>query len=352
MSLFDYVYRLKPKAGDTSPVNEVGGAQALTGVSAPTLVDLGGSTYAWRTTGNPLMATITGKTIGATGGSTAGGVTVVLRLAIATDPGASDHRLFTLGSTTSAFEPGLQLRRSTAAGYVAGAFRDSGVTTILTPDIIGVGTTMHTYVLRLACDGATGVPEEVAVWWSGGAALTTPDSVYSASLGVNYLLQYLHLDPGGGQLDIRDVLVYHDTKTAAECVQLLDLDAALAGPSFVKPLILQAGRITEFPAGSFIDPSVLSSDKSIKFGTASLSFTSTNEASTTVTIPEIAATSVVFVWVSTSLASTDFTIADHKYLALLLSLTAGDVVAGSGCTLYGRSLEKIEGQLNVNYAWI
>lgn len=233
MGLLDYVYRLKPRAGDTSPVNDVGGAQPLTGGGAPALVDLGGGVYVWRFTGAANMATIGAKAIGATGGSTAGGVTIVVRAAIASDPGAADFRMLCLSalSASAGYDNGVQWRRSTGAGLVAAAFREAGSTTLLTSPDVNAGTSMRTWVFRLACDGTSGVQEVLDVWWSGGSATTTPDRTVTASLNVNHNLQYLHVNPGAGQLDIRDIIVYHSTKTPAECVSLLNIDTALAAPA-------------------------------------------------------------------------------------------------------------------------
>lgn len=42
---------------------------------------------------------------------------------------------------------------------------------------------------------------------------------------------------------------------------------------------------------------------------------------------------------------------DHSYAALFTGLTCGNVVTGTGFTIYARSAEKLTGQFTVQFVW-
>jgi hypothetical protein len=50
--------------------------------------------------------------------------------------------------------------------------------------------------------------------------------------------------------------------------------------------------------------------------------------------------------------SSNHTVNDHSYAALLTGLTCGDVVAATGFTIYARSLEKLTGEFTLQYVWV
>ena len=49
--------------------------------------------------------------------------------------------------------------------------------------------------------------------------------------------------------------------------------------------------------------------------------------------------------------STDHTASDHRYAAALIGLTCGTPIAGTGFTIYGRVLDKMQGQFTVRWVW-
>jgi hypothetical protein len=90
-------------------------------------------------------------------------------------------------------------------------------------------------------------------------------------------------------------------------------------------------------------------------GTATVNFGSfpgSNEASVAVTgQTQIGSTPEIKVFVNGSDTTTDHTASDHQYLPLLASFTAGAVVAGTGFTIYARSLEKLQGTFKLTWEW-
>jgi hypothetical protein len=91
------------------------------------------------------------------------------------------------------------------------------------------------------------------------------------------------------------------------------------------------------------------------FGTATLNFGTfpgSNEASVTVTgLTAISGTSTSNAYIGADATSADYTANDHKYLATLIGISCSNATAGSGFTIYGRSIHKIEGQITVDYYW-
>ena len=94
---------------------------------------------------------------------------------------------------------------------------------------------------------------------------------------------------------------------------------------------------------------------SVTEGTAALDFGAspgTSEASVVVTgQTSIALTSNVRAFILGGSTSTDHTASDHRYAAALVGLTTGAIVAGTGFTIYGRCLDKMEGDFTINWEW-
>ena len=90
-------------------------------------------------------------------------------------------------------------------------------------------------------------------------------------------------------------------------------------------------------------------------GTATINFGAhpgSNEASVTVTgLTTISATSKAEAWVMADDTSANHTAADHKYFPVFASLTCGTPTAGTGFTIYARSIEKLSGAWTVRYVW-
>lgn len=89
-------------------------------------------------------------------------------------------------------------------------------------------------------------------------------------------------------------------------------------------------------------------------GTATINFGAapgSNEASVVVTgIAAIGGSAKAEAFFMRS-TSSDHTANDHSYAALFTGLSCGDVVAGTGFTIYARSTEKLTGQFTLNFVW-
>lgn len=89
-------------------------------------------------------------------------------------------------------------------------------------------------------------------------------------------------------------------------------------------------------------------------GTATLdfgAFPGSNEASVVITGQAgILAGSLADAWIRAE-ASGDHTLQDHTYAAALIGVSTGVPSAGVGFTVYGRSVEKLTGVFNIDWAW-
>lgn len=90
-------------------------------------------------------------------------------------------------------------------------------------------------------------------------------------------------------------------------------------------------------------------------GTATLdfgTFPGGNEASVTVTGQSaISSTSKAEAWIMGDDTSADHTASDHRYASALIGLTCGTPTAGDGFVIYGRALDKLQGQWTVRWVW-
>ena len=90
-------------------------------------------------------------------------------------------------------------------------------------------------------------------------------------------------------------------------------------------------------------------------GTATIdfgAFPGSNEASIAVTgLTTISATSKAEAFVMADDTATGHTASDHRYLPLFVNLTCGTPTAGSGFTIHGRCLDKMQGQFTVRWVW-
>lgn len=90
-------------------------------------------------------------------------------------------------------------------------------------------------------------------------------------------------------------------------------------------------------------------------GTATLNFGAapgSNEASIAVTgLTTISATSKVEAYFMADSTTADKTASDHRYAPCFIELTCGTLVAGTGFTIFGRSLERMQGSFLVNWVF-
>lgn len=93
----------------------------------------------------------------------------------------------------------------------------------------------------------------------------------------------------------------------------------------------------------------------INSGTAEIDFgvwPGSNEASVAVTGQTAIAVGSDIVSVVSRESTEDHTVGDATYAALLVGLSAGNIVAGTGFTIYARSLEKMQGKFAVRWLWV
>ena len=93
----------------------------------------------------------------------------------------------------------------------------------------------------------------------------------------------------------------------------------------------------------------------IQTGTTTLDFgpfPGTNEASATITGQTAITSANIPDAMYRQEATSDHTVNDHTYAALLSSLTCTVPTAGTGFTITARSAEKLQGTFNINWRWI
>lgn len=90
-------------------------------------------------------------------------------------------------------------------------------------------------------------------------------------------------------------------------------------------------------------------------GTATINFGSfpgTNEASVAVTgQAAISGTSKAEAYIMADDTSSNHSAQDHRYVGLFMALTCGTPTAGTGFTIYGRSVEKLQGTFSLRWIW-
>ena len=92
------------------------------------------------------------------------------------------------------------------------------------------------------------------------------------------------------------------------------------------------------------------------YGTATINFGAfpgLNETTIVVTgQPTIASTAKIRAFIMGDDTTGDHTANDHRYAAALISFTCGTIVAGTGFTIRGISLQKMQGTFSVRWTWI
>jgi hypothetical protein len=90
-------------------------------------------------------------------------------------------------------------------------------------------------------------------------------------------------------------------------------------------------------------------------GTATIDFGAhpgSNEASIAVTGQTgISATSKAEAYIMADDTTSNHTAGDHKYADALAGFTCGTPTAGTGFTIYGRSIHKLTGQFSIRWVW-
>jgi hypothetical protein len=114
--------------------------------------------------------------------------------------------------------------------------------------------------------------------------------------------------------------------------QVLTSNGATGSPYWTNPFVSGSGTAT------------------LNFGTPGTS--GNKEATVTVSgLTTIASTAIVRLWVSSDATTADHTANDHKYFSTLAALSISSVTAGTGFSIFARSIHKLSGNWTVNYFW-
>jgi hypothetical protein len=121
-----------------------------------------------------------------------------------------------------------------------------------------------------------------------------------------------------------------------------------------RPVVLTNGELKQLPIGDTILGATGGSGATIYTGTAVIDFgpyPGSNEASVVVSGQTGIAPSTVVTLQVPYTASLDYTEADHAYIAALASFVPGSIVTDTSFTIYGRSVHKMQGRINVQWTW-
>lgn len=213
MTIPSPAYRLKPKAGDANPYNEVGGGNVLSGATT-VLTDRGGGDYAWRFSGGTCLAT--GVNIPYDKGAAAGGIVMILTLKVVTGP-SIDFTRYAQCNLSSDSNTYLGVTQN-GAGNARSRFSNSSAG----GSSFSIGTTETTLAIRIKSNGAG--TETIDTWKKtvgrvGTAADGTQTGLATLNATFNQVLA------GGGDssvVDIKDLAFYVGEPTDAEMASLAD----------------------------------------------------------------------------------------------------------------------------------
>lgn len=219
------IYNLKPKAGDTSPLNEVTGSNALAGGTIA-LVNVGGTEQeVWQFSGSDSSAIGVSKSMVMS--DAAGGFTMAVRMRTTTFPTVDFTRLlqFFLGTDANCYV-GIARDGSNSVRVRFTDTTDSGSTVSL-----GAGmNSWHTYVLKVSTNGAG--QEKLEIWRDTGVTGTRVADFISATYPA-VATTYDKLLVGcqnSAVVQIDRWVIFSDEKTGAECSLLVeDINGSVDG---------------------------------------------------------------------------------------------------------------------------
>jgi hypothetical protein len=214
MGILDYIYRLKPEAGDTSPHNEIGAGEVLSGGTI-TLVDRGGGDYAWQFAGGLASIGIPSHTT--TGSTTGTGFTMAVTLKVTVYPATNFAAILAYSPDTTPTN-GMHIDRE-----AAGSLR-ARVNTSPTQSIGATATTLdRTYVIRLETS-STSAQDFLRIWLQQTGRVGT--SADLSSSGVNFTsvsVDTLLVNATDSCVpQVKDWVIWHEQLSDADCAALAD----------------------------------------------------------------------------------------------------------------------------------
>jgi hypothetical protein len=216
MGILDYIYRLKPQAGDSSPHNEVGAGEVLVGGTI-TLVDRGGGNYAWQFASGLASIGLPAHTI--LGGSTGTGVTIAVTIKVTTYPATDFVPIVAYSSDDVTLTTGMHLDRAGSASIRARLNGGPSCTIGSHPT-----TTEKTFVLRLETS-ATSAQDYLRVWaMQVGRVGTAADfSSAAANAAASTSCDTLCIAATDGcVVQIKDLVIWHEELSEADCAAVAD----------------------------------------------------------------------------------------------------------------------------------
>ena len=117
-----------------------------------------------------------------------------------------------------------------------------------------------------------------------------------------------------------------------------------------RPLVAINGAVQELPLTDAL-PSlwpIYPGTSILNFG----NFPGNSEASITIVGQTgILSTSLITAELSQVGTTTGHTVADHRFARAFINVCIGDIVPGVGFTIFGNSLEKMQGEFEVQWVW-
>jgi len=241
MALADYTYRLMAQSGDSTPHDELGTSDDLSGGTI-SLVDVGSGDYFWQFAGQALA---NGPSKVVTGGNNGSGATIAIRYAV-TNYGGTDFAFLIGYVTSSSVAEGINVGRTTANVQ---RFRWA---TVVAGSPTTINTSIRTAVIRASTLAATN-SDIVEVWLDQGARSgDTPDIVMTGQNFSTTTLSRIAISNTGVTVRVADFVVWGEELSDADCAALADdgIRTTLAPPAVppTAPTGVTAGSVTALSA--------------------------------------------------------------------------------------------------------
>lgn len=180
---------------------------------------------------------------------------------------------------------------------------------------------------------------------------TTPVNINYTLVQVDGVLQNRG-STGNGAYSVTDnILTFTEAPASGAAIEVTTLiSGALTGVAAGGT----AGQVLTKNSSTDYDTVWATAGGSATKGTGTVNFGSfpgSNESNLTITgQSQITTNAKIQVYVMAE-STADHTVSDHTYLPLFAQFTAGNIAAGTGFTIYGRSTEKLQGTFKVNWEW-
>ena len=200
---------------------------------------------------------------------------------------------------------------------------------------------------------------------ASGNATGAWETGYGTYSGANTLTRtYIHASSNGGaavSFSAGTKSVWIDCTAARILASVPIVSASAPANPFVGMMWTDADGITceyfyDGTTYAWLDMGVVTNTSgAYETGSAVLDFGASpgnNEASVSVTgLTSISASATIVPSFSADATTSDHTASDHKYASAIISLSTSAPSAGTGFTIYGRSVQAMQGTFSVQYVW-